>query len=412
MMSILRQYSPQLVAVCVASAALMAGTAHANTAATATVRNIVTVNYADAANNAQTPIVAAVDVTVNLVRANPLLNAPVDQTVDAATAAVYAYTVTNQSNGPVNYDLSATVTAESAGISGSTASPSVPSLSLGATTVAVGTTIAASGTTTITVPRDATADSTVNGLAGGETVVINGQVFTIASVDDQQVPAAPAAGPYTTTITVNGNGTPLVVNVGDLIAERRSVNVTVTPGVVTDATVNQTITVSLLVEDADDNAYSATDETITTVASIGLQVQKLVRNVTSPVVGTGTPVTYASQTYYPGGVTGNPGHVLEYLIVVSKTGTAPATNVRITDPVPPFTAYVASSMGIDNTGSGTFTAISDGDNDGDAGETDSNTVYFYPGTGGTDGAAGVGNGIGGTITGSNVSRMIFRVTIQ
>lgn len=412
MMSTLRQFSPQLVAVCVASAALMAGTAHANTAATATVRNIVTVNYADAASNPQTPIVAAVDVSVNLVRANPLLNAPADQTVDAATAAVYAYTVTNQSNGPVNYDLSATVTAQSAGISGSTAAPAVATLSLGATTVASGTTIAASGTTTITVPRDATADSTVNGLAAGETVVINGQVFTIDSVDDQQVPAAPANGPYTTTITVNGNGTPLVVNVGDLIAERRSVNVTVTPGVVTDASVNQTITVSFLVEDADDNTYTASDETITTVASIGLQVQKLVRNVTSPVVGTGTPVVYESETYYPGGVTGNPGHVLEYLIVVSKTGTAPATNVRITDPIPPFTTYVANSMGINNAGSGPFTSVNDGDNDGDAGETDGSTVYFYPGTGGTDAPAGMGNGTGGTITGSNVSRMIFQVTIQ
>jgi uncharacterized repeat protein (TIGR01451 family) len=151
---------------------------------------------------------------------------------------------------------------------------------------------------------------------------------------------------------------------------------------------------------------------VTTGAAVGLTVSKLVRNATAAVVGTG-PVTYGGNTYYAGGVTGNPGDILEYLIVVTKSASASnATGVKVSDPIPPFTTYVASSMSIDNAGTGTFTALNDSDSNGDAGETDGNTVYFYPGTGGTDGAAGLNNGTGGTLGASAASRMKFRVTIQ
>lgn len=401
-----------LLAAIIGTGMLVTGSiAHASTAATATVRNIVTVNYADAASNPQTAITAAVDVTVNLVRANPVLNAPVDITTDAATNAVYNYTITNASNGITTYNLTTSVDAESAGISGSTAVAAPTSVTLGGSTVAVGTTIAPTGVTDITVPRDDTADMSVNGIAAGDTIVIGGQVFTVASVVDAQVPASPANGPYTTIITVIGNGTPLPVSVADPIYERQTLTVTVDPGVVTDASVDQTIDVTLTATDSVNGAFLATDATVTTVSGVGLQVQKLVRNVDTGVVGSGL-VSYFGVDYYSGGVTGNPGQVLEYLVVVSKSGAASATNVRVSDPIPPFTTYVTTSMSIDNAGTGAFTALNDSDSNGDAGETDANTVYFYPGTGGTDGAAGVGNGSGGTITGANVSRMKFQVTIQ
>ena len=183
-----------------------AGEAYASTAATATVRNIVTVNYANAAGTAQTALTSAVDVSVNLVAAAATLSAPTDITTAPGTAAVYSYTITNGANGIATYGLSSVIDAQT-NISGSTAAPSAASVTLGASTVTTATTIAAAGTTAITVPRDGTADTTVNGIAGGDTVVIGGQVYTVASVVDAQVPAAPANGPYTTTITVNGNGT-------------------------------------------------------------------------------------------------------------------------------------------------------------------------------------------------------------
>lgn len=376
----------------------------ANTAATATVRNVVTVAYNNAAGTAQPGLTAAVDVTVNLVRGTAALSAPVDQTV-AGTVATYTYTVTNTSNGINTYNLSTGVT-ESA-ISGSTASPSVASVTLGATTVTTGTTIAASGTTVITVPRDGTADTSVNGIAVGDTIVIGGAVYTVSAISDQQVPASPSTA-VTTTISVTGNGTAQVVTAGTLIAERQTVTVAVTPGSLTTGA-DGTVTVVLTATDGITTA--ATDTTVTTVTSIGLSVSKLVRNVTNAVVGSGA-VTYAGNTYYAGGVTGNPSEVLEYLVVVTKGSSASsATGVKVNDPIPPFTTYVAASMGIDNTSSGTFSALTDGD-DADAGETDASTVYFFPGTGGTGTPAGVGNGTGGTLVTNAISRMKFRVTIQ
>lgn len=375
------------------------------TAATSTVRNVVTVDYKNSAGTAQTPLVAAVDVTVNLVKAAAILSAPVDITTNPASAAVYSYTITNAANGISTYTPSTSITAENL-IAGSTVSTPAAQV-LGATTVTTGTSIAAAGTTVITVPRDGLADTSVNGIAVGDTVVIAGAVYTVAAISDQQVPASPSTL-VTTTITVNGNGTLQNVTAGTLIAERKTFTVSVTPGTMTstsDATIDVTLSVT-------DGTNVSTDATTTTVAAVGLSVSKLVRNVTNAVVGTG-PVTYGGNTYYAGSVTGNPGEVLEYLIVVSKGSSASsATGVKVSDPIPPFTTYVAASMSIDNAGAGVFTALLDGDNNGDAGETDGNTVYFYPGTGGTDGAAGINNGTGGTLGASAVSRMKFQVTIQ
>jgi hypothetical protein len=401
------QVRPLVAAVLAVGALAGANQSWANTAATSTVRNIVTVNYANAAGTAQTALTAAVDVTVNLVKGAATLSAPVDITTAPGTNAVYAYTITNGANGISTYTLS-TGTPTEVNISGSSASaPS--SITLGATTVAAAVaTTPLTGTFTITVPRDSVADGSINGIANGDTVVIGTRVFTVSGVADVQVPASPTNGPYTTTLTLNSDGTNAAIAVGTLIAERQSFNVTVTPGTMTSTT-DATITVTLA---STDGTNTANDTTVTTVAAVGLTVSKLVRNATAAVVGTG-PVTYGGNTYYAGGVTGNPGDILEYLIVVTKSSSASsATGVKVSDPIPPFTTYVLSSMSIDNTGTGTFTALNDSDSNGDAGETDGNTVYFYPGTGGTDGAAGLNNGTGGTLGASAASRMKFRVTIQ
>lgn len=371
----------------------------------------MTVNYADAAGNAQTALTALVDVTVNLVRANPILSAPADQSTDSATNAVYAYTITSAANGVTTYSLS-TPQAQSAGISGSTATPQVATVTLGATSVATSVTISATGFTPIIVPRDNTADATINGLQVGDTVVIGGQVFSIAAVGPDTI------GVGTTTITVNGNGTALTANAGTLIAERQTFSLTVDPGTVSNATVDQTITVTTTATDSVDNTKTANDVTVTTVLSVGLSVQKLVRNVAYPPgVGGNSAglggVIYAANTYYTGGVTGNPGEQLEYLIVVTKsTTTASATAVRVSDPIPPFTTYVPNTLSLDN-GGGLPGLLNDSGSDGDAGEFGGNAVYFYPGTGGSDGpGAGVGDGTGGALGPNAVSHALFRVSID
>ena len=183
------------IAGLVLCAFLVPGVVEANTAADTVIRNTATVNYQDAALNAQAPITAQVDITVSLIASTPALNAPTDQSTDSATAAVYNYTITSTANGPDIYDLTATVTAQSAGISGSTAVPSSASINLGATTVAA---TASAGDTVITVPNDLNgADSAVNGIAVNDVVVIGGTAYTVTAITDNG--GTPGA---TSTITI------------------------------------------------------------------------------------------------------------------------------------------------------------------------------------------------------------------
>lgn len=369
----------------------------ASTAATATVRNVVTVAYNNAAGTAQTPLVASVDVTINLVQAAATLAVSADVTTAPGTDAVYTYTITNGANGISTYTPTASIASET-DIGGSTLS-ATPAITLGATTVTTGVSILAATPTVITVPRDGSADSSVNGLADGDTVVIGGLVYAVSGIVDVQAPVSPSTA-VTTTITVTGPAQ--VVTAGMLIVEQQTFTLNVTPGTMT-STSDAHILVDLSVTDGT-NVTNAT-QTDTTVAAVGLSVTKLVRNVTNAVVGGGL-VNYGGQDYYANGVTGNPGEVLEYLIVVSKSASASsATSVVVTDPIPVFTTFLttayaaASGLAIDNAGAGTFTNMTNAA-DPDAGEFAGNNVTFRPGA------------TAGTMGASAVSRMKFQVTIQ
>ncbi len=394
-----------LLALAAALALIMAWSpaAHASTAANTTIRNTVTVNYADAAGTSQTPLTASVDITVSLVESTPALSAPADQTIDASQTAVYNYTITSTANGPDTYNLNVDAIAQSAGISGSTATLSINSIVLGATTVAADVTIAASGNTDITVPSDDTGGGAVNGIDAGDTVIINGAAFTVASVTDN-------GGVGTSTITVTGNGTALTVSAGTLIHEQGSFTLTVDPGTVSDATTDQTITVDI---SADGGSGPATDQTTTTVTAVQLSISKYVRNVTTGTAGSGTPVTVDGNTYYPAGVTGVTGNTMEYLVVVANGAGSQATNVVIQDSVPAFTTYVTGSMALDPDGSG-FSPLNDDPDNGDAGEYDAanRMIYIYAGSGGNDGGANYGDGTGGNLPASKTTYGRFQVTID
>lgn len=412
-----RRAGPMGVAMCVMAVLVMAlfgvtQVAEANSAANTTIRNTVTVNYDDAAGTPLTAVTAYVDITVNLVEATPTLSAPADQSTDPATDAVYSYTITSNANGPDTYDLSEVSLVESAGISGSTSAFSVGSIDLGASTVATSGTITGAGTTAIAVPSDNANDGSVNGIAAGDTVVVNGQVFTVASVDDSN-----GGNPGTSTITVNGNGTDTNIAVGDVIGEQGSFTLTVTPGTVTAAG-NQTITVNIGAQDDGPTAAQATDETITTVSVPTLTVKKYVANITAAVAGAGDTLTVdtgggaGSTTYYTTNVTGKPSDVLEYVIEINNAvGAGTATDVVISDPVSQFTSYVSSTMRLDP-GTGTFAALNDDEAGGDGGETDGTTIYIYAGSGGIDGLAGLNNGTGGSLAANLTTYGVFRVTID
>jgi uncharacterized repeat protein (TIGR01451 family) len=336
----------------------------ADMAANNIIRNTATVSYSDASGTAQDDVSAYVDVTVDLLAATPTLSAPVDQSIDASGTATYAYSLTTNANGPDEYTLSVDSVVGSSGISGATATWSSTTLTLGASTLAEDTTIAASGTTVLTVPSDDTDDSAVNSLVAGDTVVINDLVYTVSAVDDTN-----NNNPGTSTITVNGNGTAAVVTNGDLISERVSVNLIVSPGTVVSDT-DENILVEVIVTDGE--TTDTEDSTTTTVIVATLSVTKEVS------------VNGGSFTSSP---IAAPGATLTYRITVTNSGSASATSVVITDPLPMFTTYVENSAKFSDvlatayaSAADTLTDIDDTADDYDFSVTTADNVTYTAGT--------------------------------
>jgi uncharacterized repeat protein (TIGR01451 family) len=300
--------------------------AAATTASNTAIINTVTVNYKDAGGTSQAPVTSSATVTISLVPASPTLSAPADQNTSLNVAATYTYTITSNANGPDNYVMTIPSKVNTANITASTAVPSLTPIPLGATTIFTPVTIAAGGTTAIIVPSDSVSNGSVNGISaavGNNSVVINGQVYTVASIVDN------AAG--TSTITVTGNGTATaLLPYGTIIGEQKTFTLAVTPTAMNATVANETITTTLSARDSGSIAVAATDVTVTTVPAANL-------TVTKEVSLTGTAGTFAATA------NAAPGALLYYRITVHNGGAANATLIVITDPISSYTTYTAGS---------------------------------------------------------------------
>lgn len=416
---------PRLAAAAVAlvtGSLLLPGAASANTAANATIRNTVTVNYADAGNTQQAPVTDEVDVTIQLVAATPTLNAPGNQTIAPSSTATYNYTVSSNANGPDSYTLGTSVGTQT-NLAGSTASttPAIP-ITLGATTVAVAPGLIAANTpTAITVPSDQsnplTPDNIVNGIAALDVVVIGGVRCDVTAVTDSGTAATGAITNSTITVDCDAAVTPLV---GAVIGEQRSFTMTVDPNGWT-APNGGSVIVTTSAGDTANVAADATDDTTTFVEQL-IVVTKYVRCAAGACTNPGAPdYTLGVTDYYTAGVSGAPGATLEYLIVIENpTATNTATDVVISDPIPAFTTLVGGSLAVlDNSGASIGVTDATADN-GNQAEVVGSTIYLYPGddvlTMGDDNDTSVPqgntNGDGGSIGPGNVAYGRFQVTIQ
>lgn len=393
------------------SAALLAGSVfvptalYASTAANTTISNTVTVNFEDAGGNAQTAVTASVSFTVNLVASAPIVSAPADVSpTTESTSYNLVHTLTSTANGPDTYNIS----------SGSvdTNMDGAPTFGGDATIILGATTVAAdflAGVTAITAPFDGTDDGAVNGLAAGDTIVIDptgtAETAVITSIDE-------STGAATNTVTITlVAATTGGASAGVTIGESASTTTTVTTNTVT-APPSGSHNVTVTYTSAANAGVTATDSSLYTVVRSALTVTKYVRNDTT-ANGAGTSTVFGGQTYYASGVNGNPGETMEYLIVIENpAGYGDAQNIVVSDPIPQFTTYSANSIQLDANGLG-LAAQLDSDS-GDAAEFDggANTVYAYAGLGGTDGAVGFGNGTGGTLSGGETSVVVFQVTID
>ena len=320
----------------------MTGIAQANTSAGTVLTNSVTVDYDDAAGTAQTQEVASVDVTVDLVPSVVwgLVVTPATQTVDSQQALPTEYLVdlTNTGNGSDTYTVADNTTEScTTGSLGTESFTFSVSETLGAT-VTSGVGVLAGGNTAIPVSNLNTID-----LAVGNTVVINNGVTEYTVV----------AGTTTTSLVLSGDVTADFATAGLQVGERLafSYGSAVSAGLLAAnatgcAHAHELAATGTLATGGNTNigpiasAPTVTWETL--VEGVQLTVAKYVRNDTNagknPTYNAANDVTYNSIEYYAASVSGNPGDILTYLVVIENASSGEGSNVIFADTLPAFTS--------------------------------------------------------------------------
>jgi uncharacterized repeat protein (TIGR01451 family) len=356
--------------------------AMASTAANTVISNTATVNYQDSSGAAQTAVnSAAVTVTVTLVASAPLFGtAPANTTTPQGTPVSLSYTVTGTANGQDTYNLTYTVTPNNV----TPVTVTVPAtVQLGGTTLAVAANV---GDSTITVPNDSQATTTINGIGDGLVIVIGGNPYTVATNGVTKNAAANTATIKLTT-SIAGAGQA----VGTVVGEQKTFSVSIPTGNVTGTNTSGTQTVSTKATSQASASVSSTQAptTVITVTRPLLTVAKLVSVNSGPFGATGT---------------GAPGATLTYQITATNGGTTTANAVSFVDVIPPYLTYVAGSAKVATSSATTYsaaTALTDTNSDGDGYSFAGNTVTYAPA------------GAAGQVAGSNgVLVLFFQATIN
>lgn len=306
---------------------MAADNAWAAFAANTRITSQATLTYSDGA--ATRTASAAVTVTIALVPSPPNIIGAANQsaTYSGATSTINGtFTIISTANGPETFKLSGAVTAFS-NTSGAAAGTTLANVTIGASILLPGSTAGS-----ILVPSDGdlpTGPAGVNEIEIGDTVVINGEARTVGNLVNNN------DGTWTIVLSANLSAIPAA---GMLVAEQKTVPLAVTAGTIetqgTDITVSANIAA---VSTATGSSYSASAPTLFTFTSGLANIFKYVRNATQAMVGA-TSYAYNSQTYYATGVTGQPGDLLEYLLVAQNTGGAAISQAVVTDLLP--TEYV------------------------------------------------------------------------
>ncbi|MDX8377314.1 MAG: hypothetical protein R8L53_04755 [Mariprofundales bacterium] len=329
-------------------AALPSAAMAAITAGGATIHNAATLTFTGGTAYAQ------VNVGVQTIASAPTIAVDsVAQSVNANTAATYTYTITSNTNGSDSFSFAAAVadqyTVAVAGLNVNATGTASTTLTLGASVASQASDAAGK----VYIPSG----SQVN-LAVGNIIVISGVgTYTIASVaagtiatTNNTTGVTTAETPATLTLTP-AIGSPVIglntVAAGAQIGEQVTFNTVVTASSATTAGTAGTHTVNLSGATTAtttagavvnyNTSTGAANETITTVLSPGVSLVKKVRNVTKNFpAGAGV--------YAAAGVNAQSGDTLEYQLVATEgTGLSAATGNVLTDNIPPFTTYVASS---------------------------------------------------------------------
>ena len=391
---------------------IVAPRAEANTAAGTVLTNSVTVSFKDAIGTVQTPVTANVSITVSLVGSVAWLTPPAAQDTGSGQALPGAYTIVlhNMGNGSDTFTMSDLTSQPGTLTAGSFSITTTPKTLFG--TVTSGAGAFAAGVTTIPVSNLTVADATA-----GKNVQIGSNTYVIA------------AGSDATHLKVTGNATADASGYGIQIGELYTVTYNGTAGTLTAGTANADHTHSLralgLSQNGNTAATADSSTWLTHVHGPVLTVNKYVRNSTNSkgnTGGTGSISLYGN-TYYTGGVTGNPGDTLEYVVIVKNTNTAvsgSATSVILEEVFPTYTDYQAGQSKVDKATGSLVALAPDTEACGQAsgifvtdtcGGANPTKIKFFLGTGGLEGATYV-LGTGGTIPGGNNTAATWGVLYQ
>jgi len=382
--------------------------AWALTASNTQIINNASLTYNDGVM-ARTANAVPVIVTVTLVPGTPLVTKGPDQTTPYTgtdTPLLNTFTITAaNTNGPDSYTLAPSIggTANASGETVTLTSPASP--------VVLGSTVTLSGSTAavLNVPADGNAgDSQVNGIAVNDWIVVNGD-----TANPRQVTAITDNAAGTSTITVAPALAAGAPGAGVLVAEQKTVTVTLKSGTIATGGQSIVITKQLTVTSTSDVSKTATAGPITDTYTNGkLLLSKYVRNVTAvpTMTGTGTKYTYNSIDYWPTGITAKPGETLEYILVGTNSGTGSVTAANMTDVLP--TSYVTLKTLVYNGNSADFTY----DNNGSvswltAVSGDDQATYAAPNLSVNVGT-GSSSGSGGSIPVNGTVLVLYQVSVN
>lgn len=360
------------------------------------IRNTATVSYSDAGGTAQTPVNSnQVQVTVTTVNVAPIIKSvsPASSTTTGTgSTATYTVELVTNSNGP------GTVTLAAANGTQTNTSPGAPTVS-GGGTVFLGASIidpsdtnsglknlASGGTITFNIPNDGgvptdatvgpaggTGNNSVNALTSGvgdKVYLYDGTnyygLFSVTTVTDNTPGPGNTASVSTILLTADSPVSFTLPALGAsnrwMIVERKTLTVTVTQGGISGASPHWLTDLTPSFSNGTGTVSGITTSVDTTATIATLSANKFVRNVTAAVTGGGATTTSpiaatGGATFYQSGVSGKPTDVMEYLFVITNSGTATATKVVATDNVPTYTTLKSSSAayGADNLGAATGT---------------------------------------------------------
>jgi len=394
--------------------ALSPVSALALTASNTQIINNASMSYNDGVS-VKTANATPVVVTVTLIQGQPTISKGPDQTTPYTgnnTPLTNTFTITaSNTNGPDTYSLTPAITATVNASGSSVALASITPLGGPQTSpVTLGATVTLGGSTStiLNVPSDGASDGKVNEIAVNDWIVVNGDTANprqVSGISDNAIGIS--------TITVApalAAGAPAA---GLLVAEQKTVTMTVLSGTITAAGQSISITKHLTITSTTDVTKTAVTTDITDTFTSGLAtLTKYVRNVTAvpTMAGTGTKYTYGGTDYWPSGITAKPGEVLEYILVANNSGTGIVSLAAITDTLP--TTYVTLKTGayagakdftyFNESGTPSYLTAGAGD---DAATYASPTLTINVGTGATSGA-------GGNIASGSTVRALYQVTVN